>query len=315
MSNLIQQFNGVEIKIVIVNLQRLVCAKDVLMAIGHTYDSARMSWNKLRPKLERIVGGVHTEDVYYPQNKRTFPTDFINQDALNYLLIDSDKPNTDEFKRWALKVISREQQQQFNTLSGSEEEISNALSLLASRSRNNLVFEQSEASEELYGTDRFGLPRCKRYDIVQNLGKLYRIYEIKKGSLTSLEVFNTVQKDYLELASIVNPGKKLELIMIADGIDQGAQDYLDRLDAQTEYKEFRIKDLTYEAKVRYMHVNDFAMELYNKAARKTPQGGLWALQQFAVRYCHPVFNDLQLKQLGKGIYGAKQPVYYMESAA
>ena len=311
-----ERFEDKEIKSIEVEGRKLLSVKDVLSTIG--YKNTRTTWKSLKPIVEEESGStVHRDELWYPELNRFYETDFVNEEQIISILFNSKLKATLPFRRWCLKVVKTEVKKvlDYTTLTGSEQEISNALALLASRSRNNLVFEKSVESEELLGNDRYGLPRVRRYDIIQQLPKLTRIYEIKKHAITCKDVSDTINKDYLEVAATRAKGKKLDLVFVAPSLDESGLRAIERYDAQTEYRYFYVNGIEYHAKIRFISVSELAMDLYNKAAKSLPQGAIWELNSHCVKYCHSIFSNLQLQTFKKGLYGNTNPVYYMEASA
>lgn len=301
MNNLIKEFNNKEFRFHDVdNKTRLVCARDVLTYLN--YKDTKRSWMTLKPIVEQFSGqGCKTIHLWYDRLNRAYPTDFINEEQVITLMLKSNKPEAMVFFKWCLSVINKELTKLSTPLLGTEEQLSLELNLLAGRSNNRLQFEYSvEDTYQKRHSD--GNLRCRRLDILEKFPKMTRVYELKRRELTANEIFKSINKMYLELASKIQPGKPIDFVMVGESIGEEGKRYIERYNAQTKYKDFKVGDCEYRAKIRYMTINNLAEYLYNKALKNTPKAAIWELNSFVLKYCNSIFNEEFKKKLQQKLF-------------
>lgn len=313
MINLIKEFNNQEIRFIDIEDQRLVCVKDVLEAIG--YKNTRKAWYDLKPFVESTTQTTVTrKSLWYSSLKRNYDTDFLDQEQLLVLLLKSNMPSTIPFVQWVVKVIQKEMVKVSTHLVGTEEQLSLELNLLAGRSSNKLQFEYS-IEDDFQAPHRDGNQRCRRLDIIEKFPRVTRIYELKRRELTASEVFQSINKMYMELGSKIQPGKPVDFIMVAESITDEAKRYIARYDAIEQYRDFMVGDYSYRGKIRYMTINELSKELYNRIYKNTPPAAVWELNQFCLKYCDNIFSEADKKEFEKKLFRPVAPVKFLTEAA
>lgn len=310
-------FQDKEIRLHITDSETLVCVRDILDAIG--YKNPAKAWFDMKDEVELISKSpVVSKQLYYPNKGRSYASAFANEKQLATILMTAQVKPTVEFRQWAINVICKEikQQSKFKTLTGTEQQLSNELVMLASRSRNNFTFEFN-IEDKYRAPHRDGNPRCRRIDILENLPRMTRVYEIKKGELTATEVFKTVNNFYIELAASIRGAKVVDFVMVSPLITDEARAYISRYGAETVYRDFEVLGLQYRAKIRWMSINELADLLYAKALKITPPAAVWKLNQHCLTYCSTLFNDIQLQGLKQKLFNKNVvPIkYLLEEAA
>lgn len=314
---IIKHFQDKEIRFQTENNQTLICVKDVLEAIGYK-DPAR-AWSDMKDEIELISNSmIVSKQLWYPKLGRSYASAFANEKQLATILMTAQVKPTVEFRQWAINVICKEikQQSKFKTLTGTEQQLSNELVMLASRSRNNITFEYN-IEDPYQQPHKDGNLRCRRMDLIEAFPRMTRVYEIKRGELTADEVFNTINKFYIELATSIAPGKPVDFVMVSPTITDEAKAYISRYDAEEVYRPFSVLGLHYRAKIRWMSVNELADLLYAKALKITPPAAVWQLNQHCLTYCSTLFNDIQLQGFKQKLFNKNVvPIkYLLEEAA
>lgn len=274
----------------------LVSANDVMKALD--YPSPKDAWFKLRPTVEKYAGQVASHSTWV--NSRVYQMDYLNLEQFITLCLKSTKEKAIPFFQWGVAVLKKEiisiATQDYNTKlfdlpAASESSISNQLAHLCSRTSSRWVFEKSVV-DTLRSNWENGNPRVRRFDAYQKVGKLVKLLELKKGTLTSKMIDDVINdRAYLEICADLAPGKFIDLIFCSPSIDESAKRCLERLEAQNQYKTFNVAGHQFKAKIRFIPLAQFGDPIAEKIMKETPLSDRWEKVQNLILPCRQVLSQ------------------------
>jgi hypothetical protein len=281
---------------------RLVSANDVMKALD--YPTPKDAWFKLRPTVEKYAGQVASHSTWV--NGRIYEMDYLNLKQFITLCLKSTKQKALPFFQWGVAVLEQEiiskvsqdyNDRLFDLSPASESSISDQLAHLCSRTSSRWIFEKS-VIDSLRPNWENGNPKVRRFDAYQKTGRLVKLLELKKGTLTSKLIDDVINdRAYLEICADLAPGKFIDLIFCCPSIDASAQRALERLEAQDQYKTFNVAGHSFKAKIRWISLTEFGDSIAEKIIKETPLSDRWEKVQNLILPCRQVLSQKLVEDL------------------
>jgi phage regulator Rha-like protein len=295
-----------KIEIVEVNNQLVIDSRLVAKGLEIEHESFMRAIYKYQNQLEEFgtlrfeIGMNQFIKKDGKKGATTYKHCFLNEDQV-YLIVALSKNNDTvvEFKSNLIKSFKKVRQEleavtsqvkefKDKTLDQlSEDEIRDSLILLDSRNFSRWKWEAS-FTDPL----RPALPngeRTRRYDAIALFGRVVRILELKAKPISSVEVAEILdERGYLEVAASHYPNKCIDIILVGTELTESGKRALERLGAETEYKEFTVAGVTYRAKIRFQPIEKFAGSIAAKTLKECPATAKWVVLKDISNY-KPLF--------------------------